>query len=210
MTNALRALQDLGIDIDDGIVERLKQELAGDDMPDIWRILVRARLSDECFLTYSMLQLAGMGNYDEETGEWTPTSHKVYSFDAEFYDIGHMYTLFLQGVQAIVPDVEITDIQEDLSHMTDTVKWPYTPDSPPVNGTRSVSFACNGHPYSVTLPSWLDWINTDIIPFMNDVLEKEGCPGRLYVVSDDLDQIVIMIYGAEAQADALRPYATDK
>ena len=45
---------------------------------------------------------AGMGKWDEETGEWSPTSQDVYAFDAEVMDIERMYTHFLRGVQALV------------------------------------------------------------------------------------------------------------
>ena len=203
---ALRTLQNLGVDIDESVlpevtgrIESMKSKLAGSGFPkDILDIY-----SSDQYLIYSMLQYIGWGCYGTD-GEWTPLSRKVYAFDAEVEDVEHMYTQFLKGVQAIVPDIEIADVAEDLSGITDEV---YSWVPVPRDGTRSVSFTCNGHPYSVELKSYLDWIDMDIVSFMNDVLEKERCPKSLYVISDDIDQIVIMIYGSKADADKLKPYA---
>ncbi len=69
--------------------------------------------------TASLLLLLGLGIYDCQTGEWEPLSHDVFVFDAEVTMINRMYTNILTGIDAIVPDIEITDIVEDLSGMTD-------------------------------------------------------------------------------------------
>ena len=178
-------LRQLGFDVNDSIVS----EAIGD-----------AWLMSENRKMFSILYLLGMGDYNFDTGVWTPTSHQVYSFDAEVFDIAHMYTLFLEGVQAIVPDVEISDVQEDLSGITEELV-PH-PDHPGLwtDGKRGLSFRCNGHLYAVEMTSWGDWWDDDILVFMNGVLEKEGCPNRLYMVSDRLDQLVILLYGTQERA----------
>ena len=139
----------------------------------------------------------GMGQYDEETWEWTPSSGYIYVFDAEFMNIDTMYTEFLLGVQAIVPDAQFENVQEDLSGMS--LEWDPETYS---DGTRSVSFTCNGHPYAITLDSYGDWLNDEIIDFVNDVLEAEGCAGRLHAINDY--QTVFLIYGTASQAAELR------
>ena len=61
-----------------------------------------------------LLAAVGVGHFDAETFEWTPTSDIVYSFDVEVFDIDRMYTLFLQGIQSISGDeFEITQIREE-------------------------------------------------------------------------------------------------
>ncbi len=150
---------------------------------------------------YMLLAELGMGDYDDESGEWTPTSDRVYAFDAEVFDIEHMYTLFLKGIQSIVPDIEITDVKEDLSGMTEEMTSSEE-SGEMTDGTRSVSFLCNGHPYAIELTSYGDWINPEIIDFMEDVLEKENCPKRLHLLPA-MDQIAILVYCTEEQSAAL-------
>ena len=213
MNSAAEKLRELGFDVDEQILQKTESQteaylsgMIGDPgVPDEIKQMAQSRYTSDSQTMFSLLLNMGMGDYNYETGEWTPTSSQVYAFDAEVYDIEHMYTLFLQGVQSIVPDVVISDIQEDLSQMTDemvpseTVEWMGT------DGKRSVSFLCNDHRYSIELESWGDWINTGILDFMNDVLEKEGCPNRLHVISDDMDQLVIMIYSTQERADGIKP-----
>ena len=143
----------------------------------------------------------GLGEYDYETSAWTPTSNQVYAFDAEVFDIENMYTLFLQGVQSIVPDITITDIKEDLSGMTFELLPSEDPYAPATNGTRSVSFLCNGHPYSITLESEGDWFNSQMLDFMDEVLQKENCEKQLYVVTHRFDQMLILIYSTQEHAE---------
>ena len=59
-----------------------------------------------------LLTLVGMGEYDDETGAWTPTSKDVYAFYTEAVDPENMYHRFLRGVSAIVPGFEPEDVQE--------------------------------------------------------------------------------------------------
>lgn len=173
------------------------------DMPEeIWRTLAGRYQSEEQWIQTVLLN-AGMGKWDEGTGEWSPTSQDVYAFDAEVMDIERMYTHFLRGVQAIAADVTLSNIQEDLSQVTDEMANLDNPSLPSTNGKRSVSFELNGHAYEVELESYGDWINMEIVNFVNQALEKEGASGRLYVVGHGMDQMVIMIYGSKDKAEAL-------
>jgi len=144
-------------------------------------------------LIYELLLCEGFGEYDYDTLIWTPTSDQIYVFDAEFFNIEGMYTEFLQGVQSILPDAQITSVREDLSGMDEYLE-----------GTRRVLFEFNGHSHVITLESYGDWLNTEIISFFNQVLKTEGYNKRLHVVSENWDQIVFLIYGTQEDASALR------
>lgn len=143
-------------------------------------------------MVYQLLLCEGIGEYDYDALVFTPTSNKLYVFDAEFFNIEGMYTEFLQGVQAIMPDAQITAVREDLSGMNEYLE-----------GSRKVFFEFNGHSYVVTLESQGDWLNAEIIDFFNKVLITEGYPGRLHIVSDAYDQMVFLIYGTEEEAVSL-------
>jgi hypothetical protein len=178
------------------------------------RVRTKEDKSMDCFIqmsvkqwnefVYSDLFRKALGDYNWDTLEWTPLTDKMYAFDAEVYDIENMYTLCLQGIQSIVKDIEITDVREDLSGVTDEMTQADDPFSPMTDGIRSVSFKCNGHEYSVTMTSYGDWINAEFFVFMNQVLEKENCPKRLWLLGDGLDQMAAVIYDS---SDNARKYA---
>lgn len=213
MSSAIEKLRQLGFDLDEQVLQEIESQIAAflsrmmDNpvIPDEIKQYNQRQYESDNQTMFDILLNLGMGEFNEATGEWMPKSNQVYAFDAEVFDVEHMYTLFLQGVQSIVPDVVISDIQEDLSQMTDemipseTVEWLQT------DGKRTVSFICNDHPYSIELESWGDWINEGMLDYMNDVLEKEGCPNRLHVISHEMDQRVIMIYSTQERADMIKP-----
>lgn len=188
MSPAVEKLRQLGFYLSDSVLETIGEELHVDP--------------NTLPLTDLLLGL-GLGNYDYDTGEWTPRSSRVYAFDAEVFDIDCMYTLFLQGVNTIVPDIEITNVREDLSGMTDELTMPDNLMSPPTNGKRSVAFTCNGHEYSIELDSYGDWFNEQMFFFLDQVLEKENCPLKLYELQAQM-QYVIVVYGTEELCEQLK------
>jgi len=146
------------------------------------------------YFAYTVLMILGMGTYQEDDWTWFPSSDQIYVFDAEFFLIETMYTDFLKGVQSIVRDVAFSEISEDLSGMDEYLE-----------GSRSVSFSCNGTPYTLKMKSLGDWINLDaILPFVNGVLTEQGCAERLHVISDVYDQTIFMIYGSNERASTFR------
>lgn len=155
-----------------------------------------AQQDDPMVTAGEMFVFAAHGSYDYDTDTWTPWLHHAYAFDAEIFNISQMYTLFLQGVGTIAPDASFTDITEDLSGMT--IDMDFT-KAIPTDGTRSVSFLCNGQPYQFTLESRGDWFNENMIVFVNQVLAQEGCSGQLYPMAVD-GQSILLVYGSEAQA----------
>jgi len=187
--SAIEQLRQLGFDLTDTVLASIIRELNCD--------------VNTLSVTDLLLGL-GLGDYDYDTDQWTPRSNQVYAFDAEIFNVEKMYTLFLQGVQTIVPDIKITDICEDLSGMTDEMTFDQDSTSPPCDGKRSVSFVCNGHAYSIELNSYGDWFNTDMFDFMDHVLEKENCPFKLYEFPAHM-QFVIMLYCSETQQEKIAP-----
>lgn len=149
-----------------------------------------------------MLFMVGVGTYDDEHDTWMPSSHDVYAFDAEFFNISDMYALFLQGVQSIVPGLDYTDFSETLEENETWVSLPELIAAGGLvsQGTKSVSFSINGHEYQKELDYYGDWFNEEAVAWINEVLQQEGFEGRLYEFYDGM-QGVILIYGSEEKAE---------
>jgi hypothetical protein len=143
---------------------------------------IPAEYRDGIDLTLQLLYAIGCGDHIFDSGKWKPTSHKVYAFDTEVFDMNRMYTNFLMGVEAINRgEFSITDVQEDVSQAdwdTDT-------------GTQTIRFSYNTHPYAYAAKFYGDWLDMGVVAFMNGVFEAEGTPKRLYCCGD---QIQILFY----------------
>jgi len=189
---AREALQALGFTISDDTLDAAQEHYR--EYREFFKhtgLTIPAIEDDQEQIVYTILMEEGLGLYDYDTLTWTATSNQIYAFDAEFFNIVGMYTEFLQGVQSIVPDADFSSVRENLREMTEELE-----------GYRNVSFTCNGHPYEIRLASYGDWLNEEIFPFINQVLEQEGCSGRLHYAAP-MDQLVFVIYGTESQANAL-------
>ena len=194
MQQARDALDALGYPVsDEAAVMALEQHRMMQEMYAQWDMLPSDDFGSQSDWAYQLLLCEGVGEYDYDAMIFTPTSDRVYAFDAEFFNIEGMYTEFLQGVQAIVPEANITAVREDLSGMNEYLE-----------GERKVFFECNGHAYVKTLKSEGDWLNGEIIDFVNQVLEVEGFDKQLHTVSNGWDQMVLLICGTEAEAAELR------
>lgn len=193
MQRARETLEKLGFPVSD---ESFDMALEQHRMMQEWYAqagYIPAEPNDQSELAYQLLLCEGIGVYDYDTLTWTATSDRIYVFDAEFFNIEGMYTEFLQGVQSIMPDAQITAVREDLSGLDEYLE-----------GKRKVFFEFDGHSYVVTLNSDGDWLNAEIIDFLNQVLKTEGYTKQLHCVSDAWDQMVFLIYGAREDAAALR------
>ena len=201
---------------------RAKLEALGVEIPDIVMDMVEER-PDTTLQEYAMalLVLGGMGKWDEHYDNWQPLSRHVYAFDAEIFDVENMYRDILQGIQSIVPGVTFDNIQEDLSQMTEDMMDPSIDIEElitqgeevdfeslgmsvlPTDGQRSVSFLCNGNPYSVTLASYGDWLNPEFMDFVDEVLQKEAPGKRLCCMQMPLGQEVVVLYTTIENAKAI-------
>ena len=188
------ALRGLGIDVPEETVQEVEQSIA--DMTEMFSL--REQPGDFPLMLLSCL---GQGTYDFDTGVWTPTSSDVYSFDAEIFDIDHMYTLFLQGVSSIVPGFICTDVTEVIEESYDAEADPEDFLTGP-EGTTTVRFTLNRHTYERQLSFYGDWFNTDAIDWVNEMLTAEGFDGQLCAFSDG-GQGLILFYGDEARIEQL-------
>lgn len=133
-----------------------------------------------------LLTEPGLGEYDYDAWTWTPTSKQVYAFDLEVFDVGGMYTQFLQGVQSILGvEPQLTEIEEKVS---------------PIDGEyelHTVSFLCGGTPYTFDVRVQYDWFNPEMIGHMNEVLEREGSEKRLWATGDGYQTCILFFQTEE-------------
>ena len=193
LLQARAKLEALGFEIDDQVFQDVQQMFL--ESSHYWEEAnpsAMPSISEEAY-AYTLLMFIGMGNYDYDSCTWTPTSDRIYVFDAEVFNIQGMYTEFLQGVQSIATDAVFADVSEDLSGMDEQFE-----------GIRKVSFTCNGTPYTFPLTSSGDWIDPQIIRYVNQALEEQNCSGQLHLISDYYDQIMFLIYGSEETAREMR------
>lgn len=198
------ALRDLGIEISDSTV--LEVEKSMDELKQWYLENGLDYREDPSDFQLYLLSAVGMGEYDYETGAWTPSSDDVYYFDAEVFDIMNMYQLFLQGISSIVPGFEPSDIQEHIEeNLPDegTTTWFQSAE-----GTTTVSFMLNGKQYEHTLDFLGDWFNEDAITWINQVLKEEGFPGRIHSFYDGL-QGLILFYGDDEYGKKLKKIVPD-
>ena len=166
-------LKELGLsDVSEDVVELAKKTL--ENMPPE---VVESMNSIAMLLMYS-----AHGNYDFDTGVWTPTSSQVYSFDVEVFDIENMYSLFFQGIMSInSSEFEIANVVEDMSKVNLETG----------QGERRVSFLYNGQEQLFIAKDNTDWFDVKIIGFMNDILEQNGSEKKLYGFSDGYQECII-------------------
>ncbi|MBD5533462.1 MAG: hypothetical protein HDQ98_14900 [Lachnospiraceae bacterium] len=130
---------------------------------------------EESQLTGMLLSHIGHGKYDFTDWSWSPLSDQVYSFDMEVFNTSSMYTIFLQGIQAITNnDLNITDVSEDCSKV----------DFEEGCGTQTVQFRCNSKSYQYNASANYDWFDTGMLSFMNQVVKEQNTGKSLYAASD--------------------------
>ena len=193
------ALRSLGIHIPDEMYTDIKADL--EDYLDTRKQCDFAVQVTNASFAADLLIAVGQGVYDYEAYAWTPTSSDVYAFDAEVFDVENMYRLFLQGVEAIVPGFSCGDVQETLKEGWG-LKNLLIGGGMRAEGVKMVSFRLNGNVYQKDLNYYHDWFDESAVAWINDVLAAEGFPGRLYML-DDGYQGIILIYGDQQRADAL-------
>lgn len=133
-------------------------------------------------VTTMLLAAVGVGRFNFDTFEWTPTSDMVYSFDVEVFDISRMYTLFLWGIQSISQgEFEITQIREDTGEV----------DQLSGQGIQTVRFLWDGRECIYHAKADNDWFDMEILDYMNKVLAETGNPKRLYFMSDGYQECII-------------------
>lgn len=175
-------LQGLGVT---GIVDDILEELESH-----YPQLEESGFNGEFDKVAVLLSRIGDGDYDYDNMTWTPGNSNVYSFDAEVFDIVHMYTHFLRGVSAISQgELEFTDIQEDWS----AVDWEED------TGVCKVEFIWNGRHYELDVAAQGDWFNNEFADALNQLIMTQGSDKRLFFTGDGY-QACIVFYCDEAWA----------
>lgn len=153
LSRQIEILQGLGLTIPEDIIQEASAK--GDHPSDF----------------HTLLAEIGFGEFDPDTGMWTPTSDQIFSFDAEVFDVENMYPNFIKGLQAISKgELVFSDVVQDDSD----VDWD-TPD-----GIMHVSYRLNGVPCSFDAPFMGDWMDTSFQDAVNRELEKLGIQKRFY------------------------------
>lgn len=117
-------------------------------------------------------------------------SEQIYSFDVEVDNPGNMYRPFLEKIETLTKgDLTFCDIKEMVDEKTYEAG----------EGDYSLSFSCNGKSYEYTLRFEYDWFDTEILSYLNAILEEEQSENALYAGSDGL-QNCIVFYNTEEWA----------
>ncbi len=203
MTHAetVAAFRELGIDVPDETVLDVEQSLS-----DMYSQMAEdGFIHDEQPWDFPLMLLnhIGSGEYDFDAGDWTATSSDVYAFDAEVFDISHMYALFLQGVSSIVPGFVCTDVTEEIDEWSEAETAAKGLLAGGAEGTTTVHFTLNGHTYERRLNFLGDWFDTAAIDWVNEVLTAEDFDGHLCSFLDG-GQGFILFYGDEARIEQLQ------
>lgn len=137
-----------------------------------------------------MLCWAGMGEYDLDTWEWTPSDSGVYWFDMEVLSPDTMFTDLLTGIRALDPQaLNFTNIAEDC----------------PTPGVQEVSFQWNGKSHALKGNVESDWIDMRVVAALAELVQVENTGKQLYFAYDG-GQGMLVFYStpqwSEAFADA--------
>ena len=202
MTHAetVAALRGLGIEIPEEIVEETEAFMASQQAE--WAKLGLDVPEAADAFTTNLLMSVGIGEYDYDTGAWTPGSSDVYAFDAEVFDIDNMYSLYFQGLSAIIPGFEPTDVHESVEECAEG-DFEEGGGAPAAEGKTTVSFVLNGERYEWEIGFYGDWFNEKAIELTNDVLAQQGFEGRIHTFDDGM-QGVMLFYGDAAYGEKLR------
>ncbi len=201
--SAIEKLKKLGFDvsekdipINDKLIELLRRMIQKE--PDVDNIPFGYYLmafDDDRQMMFNILYEKGSGIESDTDGNWKPSWDQLYAFDYRPAFINTMYTNFLLGVDAIVPDIRIDCIQ-------DSGQCADSHDQAP-EGNRIVSFNCNGHPYKITLEDVLGQMDMSILAFMKKVMRKEGCEKQLYNVAGTGYDSILLIYSTKQEASKI-------
>ena len=138
-----------------------------------------------------LLYWEGIGIYDSENGEWTPSDSGIFWFDIEVWDASAIYSNFFRGLNALHPEVNFTNVQEDYSRV----------DTETGIGTVGLSFDLNGKHYEMDAQYYYDWFDQNILFEILSILRTDENPENLYYVNDG--QAVFLYYGSTKEVKQL-------
>lgn len=140
---------------------------------------------------YDLLCVEGMGQYDYETMEWTPSESGLYWFDLEVMNVDTMYSDFLRGLDYMDKAQTFANVSYDYSHV----------NIESGQGKITVSFDYWLQHYELEADYNYDWFDTDMLYHLGWILAADEDPKDLWMYTDG--QGILLYYGTQAQRDLL-------
>lgn len=123
---------------------------------------------------------------------WAPYENGVYAFDLEVFDVGKMYTDFLNGISALDrEELDFQEIQEDTSQ----VNWEEG------TGKRTVTFLWENESFELETKENTDWFDMDVAYQLNQIIREHGKEKQLFFAGDGYQEIFVF-YREKDWADA--------
>lgn len=138
-----------------------------------------------------LLYWEGVGVYDSQTSEWTPSASGIFWFDMEVWNAGAIYSDFFRGLRAMHPDLNFTNVQEDYSRV----------DIEAGTGTVGLSFDLNGAHYEMDANYYYDWYDESVLTQILGILCMDDSTENLYYANDG--QAIFLYYGSADQVKQL-------
>lgn len=156
------------------ILEELDIPVAQEHIDAVRRVQQEYGLSEQGLWFGDFLLCAGIGKYDENM-DWIPPAGGVYYFDMEAWEVGYMYTNFLNGVSAAsFGELRFEDIEEDDSHV----------NFDDGTGYKTISFTFRGQRYSVKAEMMTDWYDHEALDKITDIINGTSSDKQLYFYFD--------------------------
>lgn len=157
--NLIKKIKNLGIHIND------EQEKA------IFRDAEEDVKYGEENVYFGMLSVIGSGDMNYTSNIWKPTSSQIYTFDAEFLDIMRMYEHYMNGLQSIC---------------SEEIKFDFVKQHNIINEDEleriELNIGLNKKTYKCTFDANYNWLNLEVLNFVNGILKSEGIKSKFYGV----------------------------
>lgn len=140
---------------------------------------------------YDLLCVEGMGQYDYETMEWTPSESGLYWFDLEVMNVDTMYSDFLRGLDYMDKAQTFANVSYDYSHV----------NIESGQGKITVSFDYWLQHYELEANYNYDWFDTDMVYHLSRILAADADPKDLWMTTDG--QGILLYYGTEESKNLL-------
>lgn len=138
-----------------------------------------------------VLSYVGTGSYDSAKKTFRPSSDKVYCFDLENGATDQSLEMFFEGLNAIShKKFKITDVKLKSVSKEDKANGIYK---------RNIKFKLNDKSCSYDAEIYYDWFDTNLIPYINNILKKQKDANQLYFMVEN--QTCEVFYCSEEWAE---------
>ena len=133
-----------------------------------------------------LLYCEGIGSFDKETGQWTPSESGIFCQEMEVWNANCIYTDFLTGVSHMDDDLVFKNIREDMREV----------DIDAGHGTVAVTFTFQNEAHTIKADYFYDWFDTYAIAQLGKIIKSDD--HQLYVCNLD-DYAAVLYYGTYRQ-----------